>query len=210
MMNKLSQACELSLNDWLATFPDEIPEAECSAKHEKWKKNLFNKMRDDRYHVLTTKAVRIILVAAILCSLLLTAFVIPSSREFILENFDRCSMYKITENNKNSLNGKMDVGYIPEGFELRDTNIVDKIVIFKYKDENGAFFTVSKSSSATEICFDTENFVSEEIVDNNVTYIYCQGNENINNLVWTKNDYAYRVSGTLTKKDLFKIAKNVN
>ena len=209
-MNKLSQACELSLNDWLATFPDEIPEAECSAKHEKWKKNLFNKMRDDRYHVLTTKAVRIIFVAAILCSLLMTAFVIPSSREFILENFDRYSMYKITENNKNSLNGKMDVGYIPEGFELEGMEIVDKNVLSKYKNKNGEFFTVSKSSSATEIFFDTENFVSEETVDNNVTYIYCQDNENINNLIWTKNDYVYRVSGTLTKEELLRIAKNVN
>ena len=209
-MNKLSQACEMSLNDWLATFPDEIPEAECSAKHEKWKKNLFNKMRDDRYHVLTTKAVRIILVAAILCSLLMTAFVIPSSREFIHENFDRYSMYKITENNKNSLNGKLAVGYIPEGFELRDTNIVNRIVIFKYKDENGEFFNVSKSSSAMEIYFDTENFVSEEFIDNNVTYIYCQGNENINNLLWTKNDYAYKIDGTLSKEEFLKIAKNVN
>ena len=190
MMNKLSQACELSLNDWLATFPDEIPEAECSAKHEKWKKNLFNKMRDDRYHVLTTKAVRIILVAAILCSLLLTAFVIPSSREFILENFDIYSMYKITENNKNSLNGKMNVGYIPEGFDLEGAGIVDKIVLFKYKDENGELFTVLKYASSTEIFFDTENFVSEKIVDNNVTYIYCQDNENINNLIWTKNDFS--------------------
>lgn len=210
MMNKLSKACELSLNDWLATFPDEIPEAECSAKHEKWKRNLFNKMRDDYYHKFTTKTIKIMLIAAILCSLLLTAFVIPSSREFIHENFDRYSMYKITENNKNSLNGKIDVGYMPEGFELRDTNIVHKIVIFECEDENGEFFTVSKSASSTEIFFDTENFVSEEIVDNNVTYIYCQGNENINNLIWTKNDYAYRVSGTLTNEELLKIAKNVN
>ena len=167
-------------------------------------------MRDDRYHVLTTKAVRIIFVAAILCSLLMTAFVIPSSREFILENFDRYSMYKITENNKNSLNGKMDVGYIPEGFELEGMEIVDKNVLSKYKNKNGEFFTVSKSSSATEIFFDTENFVSEETVDNNVTYIYCQDNENINNLIWTKNDYVYRVSGTLTKEELLRIAKNVN
>ena len=61
-----------------------------------------------------------------------------------------------------------------------------------------------------EVYFDTENFVSEKIVDNNVIYIYCQGNENISNLIWTKNDYVYRVSGTLTKEELLKIAKNVN
>lgn len=42
-MTNLAKACELSLNDWLETFPDTIPEAECSKKHEKWKKNLLIK-----------------------------------------------------------------------------------------------------------------------------------------------------------------------
>ena len=84
------------------------------------------------------------------------------------------------------------------------------ITIFEYEDENGEFFTVLKYASSTEIFFDTENFVSEEIVYNNVTYIYCQGNENINNLLWTKNDYAYRIDGTLSKEEFLEIAKNVN
>ena len=209
-MNKLSQACELSLNDWLATFPDEIPEAECSAKHEKWKKNLFNKMRDDRYHVLTTKAVRIIFVAAILCSLLMTAFVIPSSREFILDKFDTHSTFKITKNNDNFVTREITVDYIPEGFKLDRTIYLDGQIIYKYKNTNDSFFTIIKQSSAMEVYFDTENFVSEEIVDNNATYIYCQGNENINNLIWTKNDYVYRIDGTLSKEEFLKIAKNVN
>lgn len=209
-MNKLSQACELSLNDWLATFPDEIPEAECSAKHEKWKKNLFNKMRDDRYHVLTTKAVRIIFVAAILCSLLMTAFVIPSSREFILDKFDTHSTFKITKNNDNFVTREITIDYIPEGFELDRTIYLYKQIIYRYQNADNKFFTIIKQSSSMEVNFDTESFVSEEIVDNNATYIYCQGNENVNNLIWTKNDYVYRVSGTLTKEELLKIAKNVN
>ena len=117
-MTNLAKACELSLNDWLETFPDVIPEAECSKKHEKWKKNLFNKMRDDRYHRFTTRTIKVMLVAAILCALLLTAFVIPSSREFMLDKFDIASRFKITENNKNSVDGEITVGYIPEGFKL--------------------------------------------------------------------------------------------
>lgn len=209
-MSKLSQACELSLNDWLATFPDEIPEAECSAKHKKWKRNLFNKMRDDRYHVLTTKAVRIIFIAAILCSLLMTAFVIPSSREFILEKFDTHSTFKITENNDNVVAREITIDYIPEGFELDGTIYLDKQIIYRYQNADNKFFTVIKQSSAMEVNFDTENFVSEEIVDNNATYIYCQGNENINNLIWTKNDYVYRIDGTLSREEFIKIAKNVN
>ena len=41
-------------------------------------------------------------------------------------------------------------------------------------------------------------------------FIYCQGNEDVNNLIWTKNDYIYRIDGKITKEELLKIAKNVN
>ena len=40
-MNNFQNACELSLNDWVSTLPDIVPEAEYTKKHEKWKKNLF-------------------------------------------------------------------------------------------------------------------------------------------------------------------------
>ena len=118
-MSKLAIACELSFNEWLETFPEVIPEAERSKKHEKWKKKLFNKMRNDRYHVFTTKTVKIILVAAILMTLLMTAFVFPSSRESLLDSSNIYSKFKITEHNKNSVNREIKVGYIPEGFELK-------------------------------------------------------------------------------------------
>lgn len=208
-MTNLAKACEMSLNDWLATFPDTIPEAECSKKHEKWKKNLFNKMRDDHYHRFTTRSIKVMLVAAILCALLLTAFVIPSSREFMLDKFDIASRYKITENNKNSVDGEITIGYIPEGFEFDSTDKVGKNMFCKYQASNGAFFTIYKYSSSMEIDFNTEHFDSEEIMFDNVKYVYCKGNLDVNNIIWTKNDYVYRIDGTLTKDEFVKIAKTV-
>ena len=207
-MTNLAKACELSLNDWLETFPDTIPEAERSKKHEKWKENLFNKMRDDRYHRFTTRTIKVMLVAAILCALLLTAFVIPSSREFMLDKFDIASRFKITENNKNSVDGEITVGYIPEGFELESKDIHSKIMNIKYSS-NGEFFTIFKYSSSMEIDFNTEHFDSEEIMFDNVKYVYCKGNLDVNNIIWTKNDYVYRISGLLTLEELLKIAKEV-
>lgn len=208
-MTNLAKACELSLNDWLATFPDTIPEAERSKKHEKWKKNLFNKMRDDRYHRFTTRTIKVMLVAAILCALLLTAFVIPSSREFMLDNLDHFSRYKVTENNKNSVDGEIVVGYIPEGFKFESSNYLSKHTTLKYKSNNGEFFTIFKYSSAVEVDFDTENFILEELFANDIKYVYCQGNESVNNIVWIKNDYVYRISGSFEKEELLKIAKSV-
>ena len=208
-MNKLVIACEMSLNEWLATFPEEVPEAEHSKKHEKWKKKLFDKMRGDRYHRFTTRTVKVMLVAAVLCAMLLTAFVIPSSREFMLDKYDEYSTYKLTENNKNSVAGEITVGYVPEGFELEHKESLSKIIDCKYTSTSGEFFTILKHSSAAKVDFDTENFTTEEIIIDGIKYLYCQGNEGINNLVWNKNDYVYRISGTFLFDDLLKIAKEV-
>lgn len=208
-MSKLAQACELSLNEWLATIPDELPEVEYSKKHERWKKNLFNKMRGGYYHRFTTKTIKVMLVAAILMALLMTAFVFPSSRETTLNNLNVFSVFKITEHNKNSVNREIKVGYIPEGFELDNVEKFSKYVLFEYKSNKGDFFTILKCSSSIKMEFDTENFITEEIIVDNIKYTYCQGNESVNNLIWTKNDYVYRIEGALSKEELLKTAKTL-
>ena len=208
-MTNLAKACELSLNDWLATFPDTIPEAERSKKHEKWKRNLFNKMRDDHYHRFTTRTIKVMLVAAVIFALLLTAFVIPSSRETAINNLNVFSRFKITEHNKNTVNDEIKVGYIPNGFELDKNYYVDKQIISRYHSSSEKFFTIWKCSSIMEMNFDTENFITEEIIVNNIKYVYCQGNEGVNNLVWNRNDYVYRISGSFNLEELLKIAKTV-
>lgn len=208
-MSKLARACELSLNDWYATFPDVIPEAECSKKHEKWKKNLFNKMRDDHYHRFTTKTIKVMLIAATLSALLLTAFVIPSSREFIIDNFDIFSRYKLTESNNNAVNGEITVGYIPEGFKLTNEQESARAIINDYIDLNGGFITITKYSSSIEVDFDTETRNTENISVNSQIYTFYVDENNYNYLVWNKNDYVYHIDGTLPKEELLKIAETV-
>lgn len=208
-MNKLARACELSLNDWYATFPDVIPEAECSKKHEKWKKTLFNKMRDDHYHRFTTKTIKVMLIAATLSALLLTAFVIPSSREFIIDNFDIFSRYKLTESNNNAVNGEITVGYIPEGFKLTNEQESARTMMNDYYNSNGEFFIISKSASSAEVDFDTETGSIENIENNGQIYIFYVDTNNHNNLVWNGNDYIYQIDGTLPKDELLKIAETV-
>lgn len=208
-MSKLALACELSFNEWLETFPEVIPEAERSKKHEKWKKKLFDKMRNDRYHTFTTKTIKVMLVAAIISALLLTAFVIPSSREFILDRFDIASRYKITENNKNSVTGEITVGYIPDGFEFDESINMGKNKSYRYININEEFFTIFKYSSSMEIDFNTEDSVSEEIIVDDIEYVFCKGNYGKNNLIWNRNDYVYQIESSLNKEELLKIAKTV-
>ena len=143
-MTKFEQACLLAFEDWADDIPDDLPEPEYSEKHKRWVKKLFNKMRGDHYHRFTTNTVKVMLVAAVLSALLLTAFVIPSSREFIIDKFDIFSTYKLTEDNGNSVNGEITVGYIPEGFELESFDTHSKIINYKYSSQNNKYFTIFK------------------------------------------------------------------
>ncbi len=208
-MNNFEKACEMSLNDWLATIPEIVPEAEYTKNHEKWKRKLFNKMRDNRYHRFTTKTVKVLMIAAVLSALLLTAFVIPSSREYIIDNFDIFSRYQLTESNVNSVNGEITVGYIPEGFELIDKQKYTKNCSVDYRDSNDVLIKIIKSSSANKVEFDTETGNIENIDVNERLYTYYVDENNCGYLVWTRNDYVYQVYGVISKDELLKIAESV-
>ena len=208
-MNNLAKACELSLNDWLATFPETIPEAEHTPKFEKWKKNLFDKMRGNRYHRFTSKTVKIILVAAILSALLLSAFVFPSSREHFVDNFSIFSRYEMTRDNNNSISGEITVGYIPEGYEFSKSINMGKQITNKYVNADGEIFTVVKNASSMKIEFNTENYTTEEFFVEKIKYTYCAGNMDVDYLLWTKNDYIYRLEGPFTLEEFIEIAKTV-
>ena len=209
-MTKIGQACELVMEEWYATIPEVIPEPEYSKKHLKWRKKLFDKMRGDYYHRFTTKTVRVMMVAAVLCALLLTAFVIPSSREFILEKFDEYTAFQLTEDNKNSVNGEINVGYIPEGYEFESQGEAGKNLFVRYQNSNGRFFTIIKSSSSAKAVINTEFYDSEELLIDSVNYFYCKESLGVDILIWTKNDYVYRIDGALSKEELIKIAQNID
>ncbi len=208
-MSKLAEACALSFKEWVSSFPETMPKAECSPKHEKWKKKLFNKMRNDRYHVLTTKTIKIMLVAAILCALLMSAFVFPSSREAILNNFDEFSLFKITKDNNNYVNSDIKVSYLPEGFILESSKIEGKKVLNRYENYKGEFITILKHSSSMMVKYNSENNISNKIMINGIKYVYCEGDSGINNIMWTKNDYVYQIEARFDKDELLKMAENV-
>lgn len=208
-MNKFTRACEMSFNDWLSTIPDVVPEAEYSKNHEKWKKKLFNKMRGDRYHSFTTQTLKVMLVAAVLTTLLLTAFVIPSSREFIIDNFEIFSTYKLTEHNNNSVNDEITVGYIPEEFELKEWLIDKKGVMYKYVSPTNKSIIISKQSSSVKVDIDTEYVENESIVINNITYVYYLDENYNSSLIWNKNDYIYHLIGDVSREEILKVAENI-
>ena len=208
-MSKLAEACVLSFNEWIETYPEIMPVAERSEKHEKWKKKLFDKMRNDRYHRLTSKTIKVMLVAAIICALLLSAFVFPSSRETIIEEFGIFNTFKITKDNNNHINNDIIVGYIPDGYEYTETRYGEKQVTNIYHNEKGELFTITKCSSTITVAYDNENSTSKEIYISDVKYVFCEGESGGNSLTWTKNDFVYRIIGFIDYDELLRISVNV-
>ena len=208
-MSKFAKACVLSFEEWAATIPEDLPEPEFSKRHIKRMNILLNKMRGDVYHHFTTKTIKIILVAAVLLALLMTAFVFPSSRDSFIDNFNIASRYQMTKENKNSVPNEITVGYIPEGFELESNENLSKYLIFKYSNSNGNSFTIYKASSSTEIYFDTEAQITEKIIIENTTYLYYVNVNGLSGIIWTENDYIYRINGSISQEELINIAKTV-
>ncbi len=210
-MSKFAEACRLSYEEWEATLPniEDIPEPEYSKRHIKRMNKLFDQMRGDKYHHFTRKTVRVMIIAAVLATLLLTAFVIPSSKEYLVENFDLFGIYKISEHNNNAVSGEIDVSYIPEGYELVGIDISPISIINSYKSKDGQKITISINASSASVEFNTENSNIEEITVENITYLCATRTNGSNVIIWSKNDYIYQVRGDFAKEELIKIAESI-
>lgn len=208
-MSKFANACIMSYEQWAATIPEDLPEPKYSKKHIRRMNALMDKMRGNVYHHFTTRAIKIMLVAAVLFALLLSAFVIPSSREFIIDNLGIYSTYQLTEDNGNSVSGEISVGYVPEGFELESVEKTSIGVSYSYSSKNNSLFMVNKYSSVIKIDFDTEKTDAREILINNEIYTYFESYSGNCGLMWHENDYIYQVVGALTEDELLKIAETV-
>ena len=117
-MGVFEQACILSNESFLKTIPDVLPEPQYSRKHIRAMSRIINKMRNDRYHRLTTGTIKVLVVAAVILSLALTAFAIPSIREYVITQFKTHSVFRAVSTEDSQYVTDLTVGYIPEGFEL--------------------------------------------------------------------------------------------
>ena len=207
-MSKFAKACILSYEEWVATIPAELPEPEYSKKHIRRMNALKNKMRGNVYHHFTTRTIKIMLVAAILLALMMTAFVFPSSRDSFMDNFNIASRYQMSKHNKNSVTDEITIGYIPEGFELEKQQTYSKTIIYDYSSNNSKF-TITKFSSAIEIDFNTEEIETEIIAIDNTEYTYGISLSNVGNLIWVENDYIYQIKGDISKEEMLNIATGI-
>lgn len=208
-MNKLTQACILSNEAWIESFPDNIEEFEHSAAYERQIKRLFSKMRGDKYHRLTKNAVRIIVIAAVIASLTITAFAVPAGRDYMIKKFSDHSVYTIADVGKAKDVTDLTVGYIPEGFELIHEEETYKVFFYEYGNNYGDVYSVYKLKCNFDYSFNSEVYSFDIWKNASIEYVICKSDENHINITWNNTEYLFAVTGSLDEDELKKIAISV-
>lgn len=207
-MNNLKDACILQNNSWIQDIPDILPEPDYSKKHIRAINRLKNKMRNDRYHRVTANTFRVLVAAAVIFALAVTAFAIPATRDFIIEKFDKYSTVIFSSNEKADSIGTLELGYIPEGFELTE-NIPSDKMIYRVYTNDADWLVIEKSIENFEIAFDTEEYEYNEIVINSQTYVYYQMSDEVLGLIWKSDGYTYKITTNLDLDETIKISENI-
>ncbi|MDE6863181.1 MAG: hypothetical protein K2J41_02210, partial [Eubacterium sp.] len=139
-MNNFAKACMLSNEDWINSLPTEIEAYEFSKHHNRQMNKLFSKMRKDKYHKYTKNTLRVLIVAALISSMTITAFGIPQSREFIIKKLFNYSTYTIKNTSSSEYVSDIMVGYIPENFVLKEH--YESHDVYSYEYWNGENFVI--------------------------------------------------------------------
>lgn len=209
MSNNLCEACLVAEEQWFGSMELIEGEHQFSKPFEKKMNRLLDKMRNDKYHRLTRRAVRAIIIAAILLALATTAIASPRTREYIVERFSDHSAYAVEEGYVGEIDD-LSVGYIPDGYEQTYSNIdkENSIIAYEYSNDD-LHFSINKMNSTGIMTYDTEYDNSETIIINGIEYIYYKDDDGFNGLLWNYTNNQYLINGNIDKELLIKIAENL-
>ncbi|MGN0522410.1 MAG: hypothetical protein ACI4IQ_07220, partial [Eubacterium sp.] len=171
-MDNLQGACLISLNRWVDSIPDDIEDYPFSERHQKEMKRLFSKMRNDKYHRLTKRSARIILIAAILLSLVIATTVNATigSRKPYVQIYTDHYTYKVEGGYTGDLKEDLTVGYIPDGFIKNNEFISTGFQEFTYNNSEGKTIYVSKYPSGVPADIDSDTHTKESIIYKGIEY----------------------------------------
>ncbi len=209
-MTAIEEACLLSCENWIDSFPTKIPNHKFSREHKK----AINKILysdNKKYKVTFSKRkIKILLIAAVLFSLAATVvFAVPASREFIISKFSNHSEYNIADTDNIKDVKSLTVNYVPEGFKITEKHTASGFYILKY--ENGEkSFSIKKLSLDFTINYDTEKYSSEEIKINDIDAVYYKPDNDMNGVIFNNGKYIYSVSGHINKDEIVKIAQSLD
>lgn len=205
-MSTFEEVCLLSCEQWVDSFPNDIPNHRFSEQHNRIMDNLFNNMQIKVKPKLSKNTIRFLLIAAILLALATTVVAVPLTREYIVNKFSNYSEYEVLDRSKYyEVDSPPILNYVPAGFVLIDNEFIEHL-----EYTNGDMrFAVSKYEIDGQFYFDTEEYPSEEIIINGIKGIYFRADEYNSGIIFNNDKYIYSVDGNIDKEELVKIAQNI-
>lgn len=203
-MSIFEEICNLSCEKWVDSFSGDIPVHKFSKRHKKAINSIFSGKGDKIKRKISTKTVKIILIAAILLALAITALAIPITQKYIVRNYPDHSIYEIIGFSSVKKVGSLTVNYIPEGFVKYEEG--KDYCLYIKNDRN---FLVKKSLINGTVRFDTEEYNSTTIYINGIDAIYYKSTDNHSGIIFNDGEYIFVVDGNLPKNELVKIAQSI-
>ncbi len=132
---------------------------------------------------------------------------------WVMETFPQFSVLQFQNNDeKNDPLELTDlkINYVPDGFELRDTQENGEILIHHYVHGNGMKITIKffKSFGKVNSYFNTENAEVEEFVLRD-SQAYIWEADEVTYLIWDRDGVACHIIGKINKEEILKIAENI-
>ena len=198
-----------------ASFPlVEIPEGQ----HERILKLIYEHSVDNKEKTnldtrgITSKRIKaVIIAAAIIVLLAITAFAIEPVRNFIINVYSDCTEIVFNSNNNNDYL-YAEYTFIPEGYVLVDSIQGKNSHSLIYSNEEKQIVINSMSNKNSKTVIDTEKAETGEIVVNNNIGYYSKV-ENIIILTWCSGRYNHIITADISEEifsveELVKIAQS--
>ncbi len=210
-MNEFKAGCL----DWMREYSDSLEsvgdEPVYGRRYDKRLSDISDRVRHNKYHRLTRRAARAILIAAIIAALLtVTAYATPGIREYILERCGDLVGYFVSGSTNNApIVTGISVGYIPDGFELIEKTEYKNFYTYKYAFSDRLLY-VGKNRLNGNIAYDAEEFDPVEITKNGIKYVCYRPSADHLAVLWIDGSYIYEVYGQVSEEELFKIAEQLH
>lgn len=208
-MTVFEEACLLSCEEWVDSFPSDLPKYKLSKQHKKKMKEILQETPNEDKYKLSKNTIKVLLIAAILLSIATTVFAIPASRDYVISKFFNHSSYNVTNIDKLSEVESLEMNYIPDGFIQTDeyNSINFYGISFSKKQE---YFSVDKHTLNAYVGFDTEKYDCEDILINGITGVFFLTDNSEKGIILNNGKYIFIISGNIDKEELVNIAQNLN
>lgn len=201
-MLKFETAVQMSLDAYVDSLPENVPNHTFSKKHIDAIDSLIYPKKEIKVKKSSSKIIRFIIIAAVLLSLAVTAVATNVSREYTIDKYQNRLEYRV-ENKKNMPKlTPLKVGYVPQGYDKTG----------QYKTEEYTFSKLDKHFVVDKYTLDVSVEVfdddSEIIEINGAKAFFCK-TSNYNRLVFNDGKYIYEVMGNIDKDEIVKIAQSL-